>query len=71
MKLKSAFYIYSDLSVAAFLAALSIVELVCGVALLCLEVYSVGYLALGGALFFITVSALMSLSVYKQIKGSK
>lgn len=71
MKLKSAFYIYSDLSVAAFLAALSVVELVCGLALLCLEVYSVGYLAFGGALFFITVSALMSLSVYKQIKSGE
>lgn len=71
MKLKSAFYIYSDLSIAAFLAALSVVELVCGVALVYLGVYSVGYLALGGALFFITVSALMSLHVYKQIKGKK
>jgi hypothetical protein len=71
MKLKTAFYIYSDLSVAAFLAALSVVELVCGVALVYLGVYSVGYLALGGALFFITVSALMSLSVYKQIKSGE
>ena len=71
MKLKTAFYIYSDLSVAAFLAALSIVELVCGAALLYLGVYSVAYLAFGGALFFITVSALMSLHVYKQIKGEK
>ncbi len=69
MKLKTAFYIYSDLSVAAFLAALSIVELICGAALIYLGVHSVAYLAFGGALFFIVVSALMSLSVYKQIKG--
>jgi hypothetical protein len=71
MKLKTAFYIYSDLSVAAFLAALSIVELVCGVALVYLNVYSVGYLALGGSLFFIVISALMSLNVYKQIKAGE
>jgi hypothetical protein len=71
MKLKTAFYIYSDLSVAAFLAALSIVELICGAALIYLGVYSVAYLAFGGALFFIVISALMSLSVYKQIKAGE
>ena len=67
-KLSRAFYIYSDLSVAAFLAGLSLVELVCGSALLYLGVQSVAYLALVSGLFFIVVSALLSLNVYKDIK---
>lgn len=68
-KLQSAFYIYSDLYIAAFLAALSIVELVCGVALLILNIQFVAYLALAGGLIFITISALMSINVFKQVKN--
>lgn len=67
-KLSRAFYIYSDLSVAAFLTGLSIVELVCGSALLYLGVDSIAYIAFASGLFFITVSALMSVRVYKDIK---
>jgi len=67
-KLLRAFYIYSDLSVAAFLAGLSLVELFCGSALLYLGVDYIAYIAFASGLFFIVISALLSLGVYKDIK---
>lgn len=67
-KLSSLFYIYSELSVAVFLAFGALIELICGLVLNHWGIDSIAYLAFGGAVFFTLTAASLVLSVYKSEK---
>jgi hypothetical protein len=62
------FYIYSELSVAVFLAFGVLIELLCGALLMHWGVDSIAYLAFGGAIFFTLTASSLVYSVYKSEK---
>ena len=69
-KLSSLFYIYSELSVAVFFACMALLELLCGFALLSMNVPSISFIAFGAAALFSIIAISFVASVYSKEKGN-
>jgi hypothetical protein len=69
-KLSSLFYIYSELYVAVLFAGFALLELLCGFALLSMNVPSISFIAFGGFALFSIIAISFVASVYLKEKAN-